>query len=170
MPTLCASIFSFFNKACSTMSGISFLNGTRIFLPIKSCGEAIALPLHISCVMPLVKILTMPTFCPWLRRFTPTLLGLIMTLNCPLATPARSWSGERQIFSDTSACFASLPCNAATAMVTLGIAGAPYTVNCSLPAANSEGETPAAASAAVIFKKSRLFISIFYLLILNKPV
>ena len=170
MPTLCASIFSFFSKACSTMSGISFLNGTRIFLPTKSCGEAIALPLHISCVMPLVKILTMPTFCPWLRRFTPTLLGLIITLNCPLATPARSWSGERQIFSDTSACFASLPCNAATAMVTLGIAGAPYTVNCSFPAANSEGETPAAASAAVIFKKSRLFMSIFYLLILNKPV
>ena len=46
-------------------------------------------------------------------------------------------------------------------MVTLGIAGAPYTVNCSFPAANSEGETPAAASAAVIFKKSRLFSSIF---------
>ena len=34
-------------------------------------------------------------------------------------------------------------------------------VNCSFPAANSEGETPAAASATVIFKKSRLFSSIF---------
>ena len=46
----------------------------------------------------------------------------------------------------------NLPCAAATAMVTLGIAGATINENCSFVAAKREGDMPAAVSAALILK------------------
>ena len=147
----------FLQSARSTRSGISFLNGIMIFLPTKSSSVLILSSFIIAFITPSVSKFNIAKFNPWFRRFAATFEGDIVTLISPLATPARRTSGVFQMRSFTSCVLASSPCMLATAIITLGIAGAPHIVKFSF--AKRLGAIVVAPSAAPSPKNPRLFIT-----------
>ena len=161
MPTLCTSIFSFFNKACSTMSGISFFKRHKDFFTdqILRRGNRAAFADQLRDAVG--QNIDHADFLPLVAQVYADIARTHHHFKLPACHACAQLVGRTPNLERHVRLFRQLALQRRYGNGDAGQRRRAVMVNCSFPAANSEGETPAAARAAVIFKKSRLFSSIF---------